>query len=161
LRRCPNEKSVLAILLTFVLVCGISDIFPSAIARADPSLPEIDPQVCQAQLQAVESILSEIDRHNAQPHDFIVPRQQAQLNTYNAEATDLNARKDQASANSGNCAQVAKELAAGGSIPRPKPATVDKINAGKNRLPPGYVPPAPPPLNRLGGVAITNELRPV
>ena len=58
-----------------------------------------DPLGCSAQQQALDSVNAAIAQHNAQPHDFIVPDQQAAADAYNAEAAQLNARGDAAEAN--------------------------------------------------------------
>lgn len=144
----PQLAWLIAVVLTLGLLTTVG------VANADPL-------GCSAQQQALDSVNAAIAQHNAQPHDFIVPDQQAAADAYNAEAAQLNARGDAAEANLNGCVRVTTKLADGGTLPKPTPSKVDKINAGKSRLPPGYVPPAPPPRSPSGGITVAPEMKPL
>ncbi|OBH01576.1 hypothetical protein A9X04_02620 [Mycobacterium sp. E3247] len=131
-------RSLVLLLSVVLLLFGVAGGTSLAVSAAAPG----PPQGCEAQQQALDSINAEIARHNAQPHDFIVPRQQAAADAYDAEATRLNARGGQAQANLESCAAVIAKLAEHGTLPKPSQDRIDKINAAKGRLPEGYVPPA-------------------
>lgn len=159
--REPLRRRVRAGLLVrlsvFLLVFGLAGVSPAKVARAEPG----PAQGCESQEQALDSINAEIGRHNAQPHHFIVPRQQAAADAYDAEAAQLNARGDQAEVNLKSCAAVIKKLADRGPLAKPAQDRIDKINTAKGQLPVGYAPPAPPPTNKLGGVAVAAPMQPI
>jgi len=150
-------RSLILVLAVLLLLLGLACGLPVATSGAAPG----PAQGCESQQQALDSINAEIARHNAQPHDFIVPRQQAAADAYDAEAAQLNAPGSQAQANLNSCAAVVAKLADHGTLPKPSQDRIDKINAAKARLPSGYAPPAPPPRNSLGGVAVAPPMQPV
>ncbi len=104
---------------------------------------------------------ADIARHNAQPHDFTLPQQQAAFDAYNAEKAQLDARQAQARAAGMSCEAAVKELAAGGSPLKPTERKVGTIDAAKGRVPPGYAAPAPPGRGSNNNVVAPKELRPL
>ncbi|OBF70133.1 hypothetical protein A5750_24980 [Mycobacterium sp. 852002-51613_SCH5001154] len=150
-------RSLVFVLAAVLFLFGLTGGMSVATGAAAPG----PPQGCESQQGALDSVNAEIARHNAQPHDFVVPREQAAADAYDAEAAQLNARGSQAQANLNNCAAAIAKLADHGTLPRPSQDRIDKINAAKAGLPPGYAPPAPPPRNSLGGVAVAPPMQPV
>lgn len=150
--------SLLALLCTLVVALGLAGIGSAPLARADPA-PDIPG--CEAQKQAFDAVEADIARHNAQPHDFIIPQQQAAFDAYNAEKAQLDARQAQARAAGMSCEAAVKELAAGGSPLKPTQREVGTIDAAKGRVPPGYAAPAPPGKGSNKNVVVPKELRPL
>ncbi|WP_064935601.1 hypothetical protein [Mycolicibacterium peregrinum] len=101
----------------------------AASAHADPLADS-----CPIQVSASQAVEAKIDSHNAIPHHFIVPRQQAEANAYDEEAARLNAEKDAANANLASCAAATSRLAAGGKIRVPLATTVQKMKQAQDRL---------------------------
>src|ERR1700758_2236119 len=132
-----RNRALTALVAVLLLVAGVADGTPG-IARGDTS------ENCSAQQQAVTQVLADIDRHNAQPHVFTLPQQQAEYDAYNAEAAKLNASRDAAKAKLSSCTTVMSKLSAGEDMPKPTQSTIDTINAAKNGLPANYTPPNPP-----------------
>jgi hypothetical protein len=150
--------SLSALLCTLVLALGLAGIGAALVARADPA-PDIPG--CEAQKQAFDAVEADIARHNAQPHDFLLPQQQAAYDAYNAEKAQLDARQAQARAAGMSCEAAVRELAVGGSPLKPTQREVATIDAAKSRVSPGYTAPAPPGTGSNKNIVLPKELRPL
>jgi hypothetical protein len=136
--------------LCFLLTALLTTIFFVAAGPATPAVAaESDSAQCSAQVAAVEQNQQRIGAHNAEPHEFEVPRQEAQAAAYDAEAAQLNAAEATAEANLTTCERAISALtdARPGSKPikTPTPDKLSKIGNAKADLPPDWKPqPAPP-----------------
>jgi hypothetical protein len=134
-----------------------------AVAQVSPP-PDAGP--CNPQVQALYATSQAIARHNAQPHLFQVPRQQAALAAYNAEAAQLDAAQDGARANLASCLSALESLAGVDlAIPQefgttPTPLTRGQLDRARAAVPQGYREPAPPPGTRWQ-VPTASPLRPL
>ncbi|MGW4241188.1 hypothetical protein [Nocardia sp. NPDC004722] len=144
--------SVLAACLTLVL--GVS---PAAYAAPDDEVA-----ACQTQQDALDQVRAKIAHHNDEPHTFDIPEQQAAADAYDAEADELTT-EDQADIQAlEKCESATDQLAAG---QQPKKLTRNQIvtvQAGKDKVPAGYVPPDVTKQYLSGApVRVTDELRPL
>src|SRR2546423_14960571 len=73
--------------LVALVVLGAGSTVPSV---ADAAPPLAADSVCTGPRGEMAAINQEIDAHNASPHTFTVPREQAAADAYNAEAAALN-----------------------------------------------------------------------
>lgn len=122
---------------------------PPALAAPVPATPD---DLCAQQLAAVRSLEAQIEAHNSEPHEFVLPDQQAQLSAYDAEAEALNARKAPVLAQLQDCIDAMQSLqdAAGSPLGLAKPpADVQAaLEQAKSQLPKNWSPPPPPPGNQ-------------
>ncbi|HWE91719.1 MAG TPA: hypothetical protein VG317_19815 [Pseudonocardiaceae bacterium] len=124
-------RIVSSIILALTLVAFGS---PALAAHADT-----DP--CAAQSAALDQIQQQIDAHNAEPHTFIVPEEQAAADAYDAEADQLNATAAQAESALQDCQDTLGVLANSGPNAPPLKTQApdslrDKLNDAKAKLPP-------------------------
>ncbi|MBX8685883.1 hypothetical protein GO011_00345 [Mycobacterium sp. 20091114027_K0903767] len=124
----------------------------AGIAHAEPGLAD----ACPVQVSASQAVEAKIDGHNAKPHHFIVPQQQAEASAYDAEAAQLNAEKDAANAKLATCAAAASRLAAGGQVRVPQARTEQKMKAAQERMGTAQ----PPTLPNVRGNAKTEVWEP-
>jgi hypothetical protein len=106
---------------------------------------------CEAEQGGLSSIQQQIVDHNARPHVFEVPQEEAQADAYSAEATELNAEEESALSALNACAQKAltrtkalEELA--GDQPNlqktePPPGLRQKLEDGKASISPDWQAP--------------------
>jgi hypothetical protein len=85
----------------------------SGVAAAKPPTASGAAPACSAQLAAVDAINREVDAHNAKPHTYELPSQQAGFDAYNAEAADIRARGATVQANREKCFAAALRLSGG------------------------------------------------
>ncbi|MPY59337.1 hypothetical protein [Streptomyces spongiae] len=128
-------------LLAIVLTCALL-VLPGAAAHASPT------DLCAEPLAAAESVNRKVDAHNAKPHLFELPRQQAAYNAYNAEAAQLNAERTAAMSRLTACVEAMKTLedTSAGSPPLSKPRadTLKGLEEATKKVPTGWQPPPPP-----------------
>jgi len=145
-----------ACLIVAILACAFL-VVPSDAAHASPD------KLCAEPLSAATSLKARIDAHNARPHQFVLPRQQAAYAAYNAEAQRLNLEQTRVLGRLRNCVEAMKTLedTAAGSPPLTPPTsrTVDKIRAGAAEVPANWQRPPRPPQNQYWRVP--DELRPL
>jgi hypothetical protein len=146
-----------AIVATFILCLSL--VAPGAPAAAEPA------DLCTDQIAALEAVKAQIDAHNAAPHVFLIPDQQAAANAYNAEAQQLNAARDAAVANLQTCTDAMEALANADSATADLPVVPDNvktdIDAAKTQIPAGWTPPAPPAAGKNWRVPMNSPLRPL
>lgn len=82
-------------------------------AGATPPPPTGAPSACSAQRSAVDAINGEIDAHNARPHTFELPREQAGFDAYNAEAAEIRGRATGIQHKLDSCLAAAMQLSGG------------------------------------------------
>lgn len=132
---------------------------PTSPAAAAPQ------NLCAAQVAAAEAIVAQIQAHNAQPHLFELPDQQAAYEAYNAEAAALDAQRNTIKANLQTCLDAMEALADsqnGSAGLNPPPETTRKsIEDAAKQVPPGFTPPPPPLAGRNWRVPKTSPLRPL
>jgi hypothetical protein len=126
-----------ALIWTVVLVIGS----PAIAASAGQGSAD-----CEAEQGGLTSIQQQIVDHNARPHVFEVPQEEAQADAYSAEATELNAEEESALSALNACEQKAltrakalEELA--GDQPNlqktePPPGLRQKLEDGKASVSP-------------------------
>jgi hypothetical protein len=94
---------------------------------------------CAAQVASLEQVHSQISAHNAEPHTFMVPAQQAAADAYDAEAAQLNATQASDEAALENCEETLGALVGQGpnSLPLKRPTDYmrNKIEQLKAKLP--------------------------
>jgi hypothetical protein len=146
-------RKLMAVLAMILLASGLPISAPTV--HADPPTSNID-LACRAQLSEIDSVKAAISAHNAQPHTFTLPAQQAAFDAYNAEADALDARKATANQNLKSCQDAFQEVSEGGSLPKPTQQRIDNLNAGKSKLPPNYVPPKNPPTKGKNGPTVVD-----
>lgn len=128
-----------------VLAAVFLGLFGAAVpAHAGPE------EYCLPQVERLREVKSKAAVHNAKPHVFQLPRQQAALDAYNKEAADLRAAGDKAIAAAKACLDAMQALAAeddSGMLLNPPPATRKQAIADAVKaLPAGWVPgPKPAP----------------
>ncbi|WBB71266.1 hypothetical protein O7602_16010 [Micromonospora sp. WMMD1128] len=130
--RLPVATRRCAYLLVLVLAVAFL-LAPIRPAQASPA------DLCTEPLNATTLLKARIDAHNAQPHQFELPKQQAAFAAYNAEAHRLNLEKTRILARLENCVAAMKALedTAAGSPPLtpPQARTVRKIQAALDQVP--------------------------
>jgi hypothetical protein len=89
----------------------------SGVAAAKPPAASGAAPACSAQLAAMDAMQREVDAHNAKPHLFELPSQQAGFDAYNAEAADIRARGATVQANRDKCLAAALRLSGGPFAP--------------------------------------------
>lgn len=128
-----------AAVLVAVLLALVTTAAP---VQADPK------SFCMPQVQRVLAVRAEIEAHNARPHVFQLPRQQAALSAYNANKIRLDAAQTAARAAALNCLEAMQKLAAeepgGPTLRTPTPDRVKKIGDAVKNLPPGWKMPNRP-----------------
>ncbi|GED99193.1 hypothetical protein nbrc107697_32320 [Gordonia crocea] len=137
--------------------------FGAAEVRADPGAAAPPPALvesCPVQVSTVQGVAVEIKVHNAKPHHFIVPQQQAAATAYDQEAAALNAKKNAAMANLGSCAAATNRLSAGGKLMKPKPQTEDRLKRGQAALN-GQAPPSYPAIKGNAKTKVWEPGRPL
>jgi hypothetical protein len=127
--------------------------------------PPPDGGPCNAQVQALYTTAQAIEQHNARPHLFIVPRQQAALAAYNAEAAQLDAAHASAQTNLASCLSALESLGVGLTIPRefgttPTPQIRGQLDRARATVPQDYREPTPPSATRRQ-VPTSSPLRPL
>ncbi|MDY0811441.1 hypothetical protein [Kitasatospora purpeofusca] len=158
--RCKTASRLLAALpLSFLLL------LPSLVS-ADPAAAATPQEVCAAQYAAAQAAKARIAAHNARPHQFVVPRDQAAADAYDAEAKDLTATQDKAVAAYMSCfnAMMALADAAGTgdlNFKEPTPGKRAEIERGKQRLGSGWTPLPPPRSGANWQVPKNSPLRPL
>ena len=94
---------------------------------------------CASQQAALDQVHAQIDAHNAEPHTFIVPDQQAAADAYDAEAAELDAAQTAAMEALQTCQDTLGALADAGPnsapLKSPSPYMRDLINKLRNQLP--------------------------
>jgi hypothetical protein len=147
-------RFLIPVLLGLALVGGGS---PVPTAAAQPA------GFCAAQQAAFDAIKAQITAHNAQPHVFELPRQQAAFNAYNAEAASLEAQQDAALAKVESCLDAMETLEDAGntSLPlKPLPdSTRQQLDQAKAKVPATWTPRAAPPAGRRWEVPRTDPAR--
>jgi hypothetical protein len=136
---------------------------PWTIASGAPGGPPVTPpstDPCAAQLQAANDLENRINAHNAQPHTFTLPDQQAAYNAYNNEAQQLNGEKDAAVANLRSCGDAINKLLNNGTVKPPTQDRVNQIQRGIDSIPGGFKPPTTAP-KQSGVVNVMPELKPL
>lgn len=122
--------------LTAVSLAGIGAPAVQAAPAAD------DP--CAAQTAALEQVQSQINAHNAKPHTFLIPEEQAGYDAYNAEADQLRAARAKARSDLKTCEETLGVLADQGQssapLKHPTDYTRDKINFLKDQIPADFQP---------------------
>jgi hypothetical protein len=145
-------------LFVLVLTCAFLAV-PSSAAQASPA------DLCAGPLAAVQAVMVEIEAHNARPHTFVLPRQQAAYNAYNAEAAQLTAKLNEARGRLTACVEAMKTLedTAAGSPPlgQPQAETLQKIADAVKQVPAGWTPPPPPAAGENWRVPTTSPVRPL
>ncbi|MBO3083038.1 hypothetical protein [Cellulomonas fengjieae] len=129
-------RSVVATVLATVLVLAA----PAAPTTAAPT------DVCAPLIAAFEAVRQRIVVHNAQPNVFD-QNQTAALAAYNAEAAQLTAEQASAQANAQACVDAMSSLASGNStldVNPPPERLLATLQNAKDKIPNGFVPPAPP-----------------
>lgn len=102
---------------------------PIAIAEATPPAPTGASSACAEQNTAMDTMQGEIAAHNAKPHHFELPREQAGFDAYNAEAADIRSRATSAQGNLNTCMLVALKLSGGpfASVAAPVPSGLTQL----------------------------------
>lgn len=125
-------RALVSFLVAFSLVAFGA---PAAQAADDP---------CAAQLAVLDQIQGQIDVHNAKPHVFVIPEQEAELAAYDAEADQLNAAKAEARSNLQTCADTLGALAdqdrSSAPLKPPSDYQRDKIDNLKKQIPSNFQP---------------------
>lgn len=105
-------------------------------AGAPASRAADDP--CAAQTAALEQVSSQISRHNAEPHTFLIPEEQAAYDAYNVEADQLNAAHAKAISDLKTCEETLGALAdqeqSSAPLKRPSNYIRDKLNRIKDKI---------------------------
>jgi hypothetical protein len=141
-RQAAWFRAPIALLALILLALGLLAGAPAALA--DPPVSNID-VACQAQQGELDSVRAAISAHNAQPHLFKIPQEQAAYDAYNAEADALDARKARAVSSLKSCVEAFQQVSEGGPLPKPSQDRINDLNDAKSKLPPNYVPPTNPP----------------
>ncbi|MEU0539108.1 hypothetical protein ABZ319_04500 [Nocardia sp. NPDC005978] len=150
------SRAAALILFLLMVVVGLP-----ADTRAQPS-GDSDVQACQAEQAELNDVRTRIDVHNAQPHLFTLPQQQAQANAYDAEAGALNSEQTADAARLAACRATKAQLADGQPVRQFTPRVITLVDDAKKKVPNGYVPPSPPPVQPgKQATAVTPELRPL
>lgn len=156
----PNRnRSLLRGLLVAILV-SLSVV---AVPAAKASLP--DPSdLCAAQLAALQAVHDQIDAHNAKPHTFRIPSQQAAADAYNAEAASLNAQQEAARTKAEACIAAMTTLTDATNTTLPltpiSPSTRTALTQAKAKVPANWQPTVPRP-GKQWEVARTDPARDV
>jgi hypothetical protein len=121
-RKLSAIISFIAALLVAVSLI-VSEV-PAAQAADDP---------CAAQIASLGQVQSQISAHNAEPHTFTVPKEQAALDAYDAEAAQLNAAQASDVTALENCEVTLGVLAGRGpnSLPLKRPTNQIRNNIGQ------------------------------
>ena len=154
--QAAGARKLMALLAMILLTLCMLLAIPTGVASADSS-----DAGCGSQQAALDAVNADIDAHNAKPHVFTVPQQQAAADAYNAEKAQLEARGSVAQTNLRSCVAAFKQLADGGTLPKPSQSRIDGINAGKAKLPENYAPPSPTPRTPSGAPSVAQEMRPL
>ncbi|WP_280687372.1 hypothetical protein [Kitasatospora sp. GAS204B] len=138
----------------------------SPLVSAAPAGAATPQDICAPQYAAAQDVRAQIAAHNAQPHEFIVPREQAAADAYDAEAAALRTKQDQATAAYTACfnAMMALADAAGTgdlNFKEPTPAKRAEIQNGKQRVGSGWTPPPPPRAGANWQVPKNSPMRPL
>ncbi|GAB08856.1 hypothetical protein GOARA_021_00930 [Gordonia araii NBRC 100433] len=136
----------------------VGAVIATAVSTVTSAAADADAPPCAAQMQRAADVKRQIDAHNAQPHVFVLPSQQAQYNAYNVRAQQLNSARDAARAAFLACANAMTELGAGRDISRPNQEQLDRLRNAAGQIPPGYRVPPPPPLPAGRIVSAPREL---
>jgi hypothetical protein len=149
-------RFLLTVLLGLTLLTGGAAVAP---AVAQPA------GACAAQQAAVADLEARIDAHNAQPHVFELPDQQAAYDAYNAEAASLNAEKAGVAAKLQSCLEAMETLADGSNTSltiRPLPdSTRQRLDQAKAKVPANWTPAPAPAAGGNWQVARTDPARDV
>jgi hypothetical protein len=149
------------------VLAAIVAAFVLCLSLAAPGTPAVaDPQdLCTDQIAALQAVNTQIEAHNAAPHVFTIPDQQAAANAYNAEAQQLNAARDAAEANLQGCTDAMEALANADNTTADLPAVPDnvksQIEAAKKQIPDSWQPPAPPSAGKNWRVPPDSPIRPL
>lgn len=131
----------LAASLVLALALAFGGAVPADAARTTPDA------LCQEQQQALESVQERIDQHNAEPHVFTVPDQQAQLEEYDAEADQLNTEHEAAKSRLEDCTGAMQKLEdasnGGAGLWAPTPDKINQIQDAANKVDPDRKPGKP------------------
>ncbi|MER5218505.1 hypothetical protein ABT063_50560 [Streptomyces sp. NPDC002838] len=145
---------LIVLILTFAFL-----VVPAPAAHASPA------DLCAEPLAAVQAVKQKITAHNAKPHLFELPRQQAAYNAYNAEAMQLNTEQSAAVARLTVCVEAMKTLEDTGSgspaLTQPKPADLKEIKDAAQQVPQGWQPPSPPAQGKPWRVPTGSPVRPL
>ncbi len=137
-----TRSSILTRLLPALAVAIPLAVLPATPASAAPQ------DLCAGPVAAVEAIQAEIAAHNAKPHTFRIPGQEAAYAAYNAEAARLNQEKATAAANLQSCIEAMEALLAVGlnspDVNPPPQDTATAINNAKQQLPSTWKPATGP-----------------
>jgi hypothetical protein len=148
---------VVAVLVLLGLVLG-----RAPVAHADP--PSV--AACAAQQAQLDGMEAKRLAHNAQPHLFLLPQQQAQYDAYNAQRDRLIAEFSAKQAELERCLNALRQLYdESRSTYRPDPTEKAAANiiARLRQLPPvpsSYTPPPAPAANQRALVPTTSPIRP-
>ncbi len=128
-----------ALLVWVILLAGASS------ARAASASPE---EMCSGQQAAVQELQGEISAHNAKPHTFVVPEEEAAADAYDAEAAELNGRRATVEDALQQCLEAMRALegvnADGRGLSTPTSLVESRIAEAKAKIPEGAEPPSAP-----------------
>lgn len=113
--------------LLALILAGAGTFIPSG-AHATPPLAA--DTVCTGPRSEMAAINQEILAHNAKPHTFTVPQEQAAADAYNAEAAALNSRADAIQLRLDSCLVAATKLSnwpTGPGIPAAMPSKLPQL----------------------------------
>jgi hypothetical protein len=156
--RAARPRKLMALLLAMILL-AFTQLAGAPVGNADP--PSAIDVGCQSQQAALDAVNADIATHNAKPHLFTLPQQQAAFDAYNAEKSQLDSRGAAAEQNLRSCRDAFNKASEGGPLVKPTQDWIDKLNDAKSKLPPGYEPPRTPPTNSSGSTLIDPPMKPV
>ncbi|WP_406277225.1 hypothetical protein [Embleya sp. NBC_00896] len=132
---------------------------PAVAARSTPD------ELCAAQKAARESLEAQISQHNAQPHTFTLPNEQAAYAVYNAEADQLNGQRDAVAQQLLDCLLAMQKLAdpgnGGAGLYAPSKGVIDELTKAIAGLPADWKAPAGPDSKGYWRVPKTDKARPL
>ncbi|MFG1887792.1 hypothetical protein ACGFIR_07970 [Micromonospora sp. NPDC049051] len=121
--------------------------------------------LCAEQLATALAVQAKIKAHNARPHTFVLPRQQAAYHAYNLEAQQLNAERTLARTRLNACVEAMRTLedtrVGSPALTPPRPADLRDIKAAADRVPANWSPPPPPPRGKNWRVDPNSPVRPL
>jgi hypothetical protein len=161
-RRIPSVTVawLLAVIIAVVTVGAVATPAPIASAAPDPG-----DKACAGVIAKGNQDAARRDAHNARPHVFEVPRQQAEADAYDAEAREIDGALASDRAALAQCqAALSKLLDAGRTTYAPDPGSraaqsqIAKL-AALPQVPTTWVPPAPPPPPRRSTIPKDSPVR--
>jgi hypothetical protein len=144
--RRPAQSSLL-VLLTSAALCAPL-LVPVAPATAETTAPPSFEELCSDQVNAFKAVKGRITAHNAQPHQFELPRQARAYQKYNSRAASLVKQQERARAKVLACAEAMTSMKSLGlstlDLMMPSRLIVSRIGNTKARTPSSFRPPPPP-----------------